>query len=263
MADSKKYYWLKLKENFFDETYIKALRKLPDGDKLAIVYLKLQLKNLKNEGILKYKHIMPNHVSEIALDLDEDENIVKLSVSALINMKVIEVWDDETLYLSALQPLIGSESESAERVRKHRDNKKALQCNIDVTDVKRIETKCNTEIEKREKRKEKREKIKNASVDFLAAIQNYTNDEDLRIAILDFVEFRKELKKPFPTLKALELFLKELKKYNDKTAVIEQSIMNSWSSIYPLKQSKQQQKQNQEQQTNNPFYEIGKDKGLW
>jgi predicted phage replisome organizer len=161
MSDSKKYYWLKLKENFFEETYVKALRRLPDGDKLAIVYLKLQLKNLKNEGILKYKHIMPNHISEISLDLDEDENIVKLAITALINMKIIDVWDDETLYLSALQPLIGTESESAERVRRHRE-KKALQCNVDVTEVKQLETKCNTEIEiekeKREKKKDSKKK---------------------------------------------------------------------------------------------------------
>lgn len=50
----KRYYWLKLKEDFFDEKYIKALRKLPQGDSQVIVYLKMQLKSLKTEGIINY-----------------------------------------------------------------------------------------------------------------------------------------------------------------------------------------------------------------
>lgn len=156
MSNPKKYYWLKLKEDFFEETYMKALRRLPEGDKLVIIYLKLQLKNLRNEGILKYKHIMPNHLEEIALDLDEDKNIVSLAINALINLKAIELWNNDTLYLSALQSNIGKECDSAERVRRHREQK-ALLCNGGVTDMKQLVTNCNTEI--REKREEKRENI--------------------------------------------------------------------------------------------------------
>ncbi|MBR6613145.1 MAG: phage replisome organizer N-terminal domain-containing protein [Clostridia bacterium] len=149
---SKRYYWLKLKEDFFDEKYIKALRKLPDGNALVIVYLKMQLKSLKTEGLLKYEHILPSAEEELALVLDEDVNLVKLTLAAISNMGLVEKWDNDTFYMSALQPLIGSETEVAKRVRKHRELKnqeqKLLQCNIN-------ETNCNTDIEKREKRKEK------------------------------------------------------------------------------------------------------------
>lgn len=144
MSNTKKYYWLKLKSDFFEEKYIKALRKLPQGDSLTITYLKMQLKSLRTEGILKYEGILPDCVSELALMLDEDENVVRLTVEALIKFGVIERWDDDSLYMCAMQELIGSESSSAERVRKHRmlqSNGKALQCNKDVTI-------CNTEIEK-------------------------------------------------------------------------------------------------------------------
>lgn len=140
---SKKYFWLKLKDDFFDEKYVKALRKLPGGETLVIVYLKMQLKGLKTEGIIKYDHIMPSAEEELALALDEDVNNVKMTISALLNMGIVEKWEDETIYLVAMQQLIGSETASAERVRKHRElqnNTLALQCNNDVT-------KCNTEIE--------------------------------------------------------------------------------------------------------------------
>lgn len=141
---NKRFYWLKLKEDFFGETYIKALRRLPQGDSLAIVYLKMQLNSLKTEGIIKYQRLLPDSISELAMALDEDEHVVRLAVEALIRFGVVERWDDETLYMSAMQQLIGSESDSAARVRKHRElqgNVKALQCNTQVTN-------CNTEIER-------------------------------------------------------------------------------------------------------------------
>lgn len=142
MAEDRKYYWLKLKEDFFDEKQIKYLRKLPDGDKLVIVYLKMQLKSLRTEGFIKYDKILPSNEEELAMILDEDINIVKLTIGALIQTKVIEQLDDGSFYMIAMQNLIGKEGQSAERVRQFRERQKvlALQCNEPVT-------KCNTEIE--------------------------------------------------------------------------------------------------------------------
>lgn len=139
----KRYYWLKLKADFFDEKYIRALRRLPQGDSLVIVYLKMQLKSLKTEGLLQYEHILPDAISELALLLDEDEPLVQLTVNALIKFGVIERWDNGDLYLTAMQQLIGSETSVAARVRKHRamkNTEKALLCNTNVT-------KCNTDID--------------------------------------------------------------------------------------------------------------------
>lgn len=52
-APEKKYFWLKLKENFFDDKQIRFLRTLPDGDKIVITYLKMQLKSLKTAGTIR------------------------------------------------------------------------------------------------------------------------------------------------------------------------------------------------------------------
>ena len=129
----KRYYWLKLYDTFFENKTSKYLRKLPDGDKLLLVYLKFQLKLLKSEGIFVFEHLCDNVAEEIALTLDEDANTIKLLLAALDKTKTIEYLNENTFMLSEMQDLIGSEGSSAARVRKHRNKYKALQSNTPVT----------------------------------------------------------------------------------------------------------------------------------
>lgn len=126
MGQNKKYYWLKLKENFFEEKQIKYLRSLPDGDKIVIAYLKMQLKSLKTEGFIKYDSILPSNIDELAMILDENTNIIKLMIGALQKVNAVEILDDGSFYMIAMQDLIGKEGESAERVRKFREREKQL-----------------------------------------------------------------------------------------------------------------------------------------
>ena len=137
-SEPKRYYWLKLKEGFFDEKSVRYLRKLPQGDSIVVVYLKMLLKSLKEEGMIRYEHILPTAAEELALYLDEPETVVELAVAAFLKMGLVEQWDNDTFYVAALKSMTGSESASAARVRKHRaltaqENVQALQCNTDVT----------------------------------------------------------------------------------------------------------------------------------
>lgn len=136
----KRYYWLKLYDTFFDNKTSKFLRKLPDGDKILLCYLKLQLKLLKSEGVFTYEHLYDSLAEELALTLDEDLNIVKLLLSALDKTRTIEFFNDDTFMLSEMQDLIGSEGSSAARVRKHREKYKLLQSNALVTESNNDET---------------------------------------------------------------------------------------------------------------------------
>lgn len=171
---NKKYYWLKLKEDFFDDKTVKYLRRLPDGNSLVIIYLKMQLKSLKTEGLIKYDGLLPTCEEELALVLDEDANLVRFAVTALVNIGVVERWDNDMLYMASMQPLIGSETAVAERVRRHRElkNKKALLSNTQ-------ETNSNTEIERREdKEKEKeidKEKSKELELAYKTIAELYNN----------------------------------------------------------------------------------------
>lgn len=122
----KRYFWLKLMDGFFDDKSIKLLRSQKNGDKMVIVYLMMQLKALKSEGIIDYMEIMPSIEEEIAVDLGESVELVKETVELLVKMRLVEVLDDSALYMITKKELLdyGSESASAERVRKHREKKK-------------------------------------------------------------------------------------------------------------------------------------------
>ena len=143
MSDSKKYYWLKLKDDFFSKKEIKKLRSIAGGDTYTIIYLKIQLLSVKTGGVIQYDGIEDNLAEELALVLDENPENVKVTLSILSKMNLIEQLSEREYLLPDTAKLIGSESDSKERVRLYRERKKALigvTCNADVT-------KCNTEIE--------------------------------------------------------------------------------------------------------------------
>ena len=136
MAD-KRYYWLKLKEDYFDNPKIKKLRKIAGGDTYTIIYLEMQLLSIKNGGIVQYEGIEQTFEEELALKLDEDIDDVKVLLAYLQSQGLIDLNENNEYMLLETTKMIGSESESAERVRKFRERKeqKMLQCNADVTNV--------------------------------------------------------------------------------------------------------------------------------
>ena len=150
---AKKYYWLKLKDDFFTQPKIKKLRKIAGGDTYTIIYLKMQLLSLKNEGILVFEGMEDNFVDEIALCIDEEPENVGITVNYLLRQGLLEQVSETDFLLQQTVQNIGSESSSAERVRRFRERnktpeigtgqerteRKALQCNADVTQRKEIE----------------------------------------------------------------------------------------------------------------------------
>lgn len=141
MAD-KRYYWLKLKEDYFNSPKIKKLRKIAGGDTYTIIYLKMQLLSISNNGIIQFEQIEPTIQEELALKLDEDIENVGVTLNYLQTQGLIEVNENNEFLLLEASNCIGSECESAERVRLFRkredEKKKMLQGNESVTEVKQI-----------------------------------------------------------------------------------------------------------------------------
>ena len=132
----KRYYWLKLNEDYLTSPKIKKLRRVAGGDTFTIIYLKMQLLSVSNKGIIKFEGIENTFEEELALKLDEQLEDVQLTLSYLQTQGLIENNDNDFLLPEACKN-IGSESESAERVRqfREREKQKALQCNESVTPV--------------------------------------------------------------------------------------------------------------------------------
>lgn len=171
---NKRYYWLKLMDDFFTSKRIKKLRNLAGGDTYTIIYLKMQLKALKTDGYLYFDGIMDDFAEELALDLDEKEDDVRITINYLLSVGLLEMGESEKEYkLTYMDKLIGSEGASAQKVRnfREREKEKRLQCNQDVTEMKPT---CNGEIDiekekeleleiEIEKDKEKRENKKQSA----------------------------------------------------------------------------------------------------
>lgn len=145
MSEPKRYFWLKLHKDFFQRKEIKRLRKIAGGDTYTIIYLKMLLRSIMSDGKLYFDGLEDDFASELALDLDEKEENVQITVQYLLKSGLLEMCSDEEYYLPDTKDSTGCETAVASRVRKHREKQKALHCNANVTQVKHL---CNGEIEK-------------------------------------------------------------------------------------------------------------------
>ena len=143
----KRNYWLKLKEDFFSQPYIKKLRKIAGGDTYTIIYQKILLMSVKTDGYIVFQGIEKTLAEELALILDEDVDNITVTLEFMKAHKLIEQTENENEYLLPdMFFLIGSESESAKWVRAYRDRKKqelltlsnsqTLHCKGDVRECK-------------------------------------------------------------------------------------------------------------------------------
>lgn len=116
----KRYYWMKLKEDFFSTTRIKKLRKVPGGDTFVLIYLKLALLSLNGHAVLEYEHLEESFEEELALKIDEDENSVFITVDFLKRTGLLVPIGDDTYKLIEIEHCIGSETAAAIRKRESR-----------------------------------------------------------------------------------------------------------------------------------------------
>ena len=137
----KKYYWIKLKRDFFKRHDIKIVEAMPNGKDYILFYLKLLLESIDHKGELRFSDTIPYNEQMLSVITGTNVDIVKAAMEVFIGLNMIEMLDDGTIYMSETEKLIDGETASAKRVRDHRQKQRALQCNSDVT-------KCNTDIDK-------------------------------------------------------------------------------------------------------------------
>ena len=132
-TSNKRYYWLQLKENFFNSKEMKLMRKLPGGEEITIIYLKIMLTSLENEGVIFYEGLAEDLAEELALEIGEDVESIRMALMFMEKKRLITTNDNYSYKLEQVPELVGSETASARRVRKHRESKRLLQSNNEVT----------------------------------------------------------------------------------------------------------------------------------
>ena len=147
MSDNKKYYYLRLKENFFDSDELKILESMKDGYLYSNILLKLYLRSLKNDGKLVVNDRIPYNAEMLASVTGHQIGTVKQALSIFKDLGLIDVLENGAIYMLDIQNFIGKGSSEADRKREYRQRIETDRTNVQ-TNLRQISEKSPPEIEK-------------------------------------------------------------------------------------------------------------------
>lgn len=244
MAESKKYYWIKLKTDFFDQDTIDFLMGQENGAEYVVIYQMLMLKTAQQGGYLGTKMaevMIPYDIKKIVRDTKYfDYDTVTIALELFKKLGLVYEESNHILKLAGAEQLVGSESKWAEKKRIYRDSQRTIQGQIednvrqeiDIDKEKELEKDIDKEIDTKKKKK------KSAKADLDGMINSFTENEELREALKAFLDMRKSIKKPIQTEYAFKLALNKLKQLSDRDSerieIVNQSVEHNWQTFYAL-----------------------------
>lgn len=216
---NKRYYWLKLKNDFFEDDTIKWLEEQENGKDYVIFYLKLALKSLTDNGaLIRYvgEKLIPYDVKALAKLTDTPVDTVAVAMKTFEEIGLISVSGIGEIYLNQIDELIGSETDSAVRKRKQRtreieneSTQKLIECDI----VTEMSQKCHTDI--RDKRLDIRDK--RLEIEKELSFVTFWNEYPKKVGKAQAEKTFKKIVKDEPTLNAILLDLRKRKNYEQWT----------------------------------------------
>ena len=118
--DKQRFYWLKLKKGFFQQHQMKVLKAIPNGRLYALIYLELLDESVTHNGELRFSELLPYDSVTLAAVIDEDKDNLEKAIQTFIDLELVEVLDDKTIYMKKLNEMVGSESGQTIRKREAR-----------------------------------------------------------------------------------------------------------------------------------------------
>ena len=239
MADNKKYYYMRLKENFFDTNEMKVLEAMQDGYKYSNILLKLYLMSLHSNGKLMLNERIPYNSQMIATITRHSVGDVEKALVLFKDLGLIEVLDSGAIYMLDIQKYIGKSSTEADRQREYQrkitcSKENCKESNKESTPKIEIELEKDIEIDTKKKKK-------SAKADLDGMINSFTENEELREALKAFLDMRKSIKKPIQTEYAFKLALNKLKQLSDidsvRIEIVNQSVEHNWRTFYSVQNS--------------------------
>ena len=158
MSD-KKYYWLKLKKDFFKRHDIQIIENMPNGKDYVLFYLKLLVESVDHEGGLRFNETIPYNEQMLATITNTNIDTVSTAMKLFRELGMVEILDDKTIYMNEVSKMLGTETYWAQKKREEREKKKLPkpatpqigQCLIDVqgkSNVSKQEIDIELDIEK-------------------------------------------------------------------------------------------------------------------
>lgn len=185
----KRFYWLKLKKDFFKRSDIQIIEAMPNGKDYVLFYLKLLLESLDHEGELRFSETIPYNAEMLATITNTNIDIVRTAMKVFTQFGMVDLLEDKTIYMAEVQKLIGSaaDNDNANRQRRFREAKKEQLLPSRYASVTKSNESKSIEIEKDieiEKRKSRRFTPPTAT-----EVKQYATEKGYQIDADGFVDF--------------------------------------------------------------------------
>lgn len=258
MSDNKKYYYLKLKDNFYDSEEMIILQNMQDGYLYSDILLKLYLRSLKTNGKLMFKDVIPYTPQVLAQVVRHQVGTVEKALDIFQKLGLVEILDNGTIYMLEIQNFIGKSSTEADRIRNYRQKIKAEE--IGCTNVQLLNDKSTPEIEielelEKEKDAEDISKIVKCYEENIGMLQpataeiifNYLDDltaemivEAIKVAVRRgtttayYIEgiLKDWVRKNYKTLTDIQKERKKKSKKDEEKKEFEKLSIENWDDIY-------------------------------
>lgn len=199
---NKKYYWLKLKEDFFEEDAIAWIEEQEKGKEYCLFYLKLCLKSLKTNGLLIRNvgsMLIPYDAKSLAKVTNTDLDTVKVAMDIFTRIGLVQILENGEIFISQLQNMVGSETKWAEKKRLQRQKKDNVHLlsqtcpteteqEIEKETELDIETELEKDIEKEQQHIERKDVADNINLFFPSL-----NDKDINAIASEFLKTNKDI----------------------------------------------------------------------
>lgn len=194
MANKSSYYYLKIKENFFDTEDMKLLESMDNGYQYSNILLKMYLLSLKNGGKLMYKDKIPYNSRMLSTILNHNIDILDKAVNIFKELNLIEVMDTGAIFMIDIQNFIGKSSDEADRIRAFRsriETEKQLENKSDV----QMYDKCTTDVANIKDKDITKDRDKDRNIymsEFESLWEIYPNKKGKDVAIKKYLLARKQ-----------------------------------------------------------------------
>ena len=245
MGDNKRYYWLKLPEDFYDDDTIQWIEDQENGAAYVNFYLKLLLKSLSDDGrLIRYvgQRLMPYDVKSLARLTNTDTDTVRVALELFVNIGLVERLETGELYMNQINEMIGKETEAARRKRRYRA-RKAIEGDIkelpsgtmsqeNETMSKQSPTEQEQEIEQEQESRYKSKSSREEELTYRCYCQSVKNNSNIddralfdeaieqygwRNVLYTLVVIRDERKVKVSSFKYVLEMLRDVEKYDDFT----------------------------------------------
>ena len=225
----RRYYWLRLKKDFFKRHDVRIIESMPNGKDYVLFYLKLLCESVDHEGRLRFSDSIPYSEDMLGTITGTNIDIVRNAIKIFVQLDLMEILDDGTLFMSEVSKLLGSETDWAEKKRQYRSEIRMIADNVPT--LSEVQGTMSDKSKSQSKSKNQRQ-----SKEIEPFISFAREDKEMLGLLREFTEMRRKKGKPLTT-RAKQMIVTKLQTFPEGTRKksIEDAILNCWSSVYEHK----------------------------